>query len=120
MSKGPSRPGDRRGRLFGRRRLAADSPLVGGPVATERPMGAPVEARAGAEEAPVAPAFDPRPDDFAAPPEVRPEGAPEPGELRDLRELLPTAEQGRTIDDWGRSERVLSLFRPLGDFYYRY
>ena len=34
---------------------------------------------------------------------------PQP-ELRDLRELVPAAEPGRQLDDWGRSQRVL---RPL-------
>jgi 1-acyl-sn-glycerol-3-phosphate acyltransferase len=120
VSRGNRRRGDRRGRLFGRRRLAADSPLVGGPVVAEQPMGGPVEARAGAEEAAVAPAFDPRPDDFAAPPEVRPEVRADPGALRDLRELLPAGEEDRSLDDWGRSEDFVSRLEPLLSFYYRY
>jgi 1-acyl-sn-glycerol-3-phosphate acyltransferase len=50
--------------------------------------------------------------------------APEPGpaeevDLRDLRELVPAAEPGRQLDDWGRSERVFDAIEPLLDFYYR-
>ena len=50
--------------------------------------------------------------------------APEPApaeevDLRDLRELVPAAEPGRQIDDWGRSERVFDAIEPLLDFYYR-
>jgi 1-acyl-sn-glycerol-3-phosphate acyltransferase len=37
-----------------------------------------------------------------------------------LRSLIPAAEPGREVDDWGRSERVFSLMEPLLDFYYRY
>jgi 1-acyl-sn-glycerol-3-phosphate acyltransferase len=48
------------------------------------------------------------------------EAAPEqPVELRDLRELVPAAEPGRQLDDWGRSERVLERLEPVLDFYYR-
>jgi 1-acyl-sn-glycerol-3-phosphate acyltransferase len=41
-------------------------------------------------------------------------------DLRELRELVPAAEPGREIDDWGRSQRVFDLVEPLLDFYYRY
>jgi 1-acyl-sn-glycerol-3-phosphate acyltransferase len=44
----------------------------------------------------------------------------EPVDLRDLRELVPSAEPGREIDDWGRSQRIFDLVEPLLDFYYRY
>ncbi|MDX6632856.1 MAG: hypothetical protein QOG09_512 [Solirubrobacterales bacterium] len=38
-----------------------------------------------------------------------------------MRELLPAIEPDRTIDDWGRSERVEALLdRTLVDFFYRY
>lgn len=37
-----------------------------------------------------------------------------------LRELIPTADPSREIDDWGRSERVFQLAEPLLNFYYRY
>ena len=32
----------------------------------------------------------------------------------------PSAEPGREIDDWGRSQRIFDLVEPLLDFYYRY
>ena len=48
-----------------------------------------------------------------------PPAAPVP-ELRQLRELVPAAEPGREVDDWGRSQRVFDLIEPLLDFYYRY
>jgi 1-acyl-sn-glycerol-3-phosphate acyltransferase len=39
----------------------------------------------------------------------------------DLRRHLPGVEPERTLDDWGRSERVEGFFdRTLVDFYYRY
>jgi len=38
----------------------------------------------------------------------------------DLPELVPAAEPGRALDDWGRSQRVFDLVDPLLDFYYRY
>jgi len=41
-------------------------------------------------------------------------------DLRRLRELIPVREEGRELDDWGRSERVFELMQPLLDFYYRY
>jgi len=47
------------------------------------------------------------------------DGQPEPDPRR-LRELIPTAEPSREVDDWGRSERVFSLMEPLMNFYYRY
>jgi 1-acyl-sn-glycerol-3-phosphate acyltransferase len=47
------------------------------------------------------------------------EPAAEP-DLRLLRDLIPAADPGREVDDWGRSERVFSLMEPLLDFYYRY
>jgi 1-acyl-sn-glycerol-3-phosphate acyltransferase len=34
--------------------------------------------------------------------------------------MLPSSEPGRTLDDWGRSQRVFDLIDPLLDFYYRY
>jgi 1-acyl-sn-glycerol-3-phosphate acyltransferase len=41
-------------------------------------------------------------------------------DLRQLRELVPSAEPGRELDDWGRSQRVFDLVEPLLDFYYRH
>ncbi|MDQ2938932.1 MAG: acyltransferase family protein [Actinomycetota bacterium] len=117
MSDGARRPRTRW--LGGRRRLGPDSPLVGGPMVTEPPMGGPVEARAGAEEAAVAPTFDPRADDYARP-EVTPDVVPERANLPDLRALLPATDEERSLDDWGRSESFVSLVEPLLNFYYRY
>ena len=45
---------------------------------------------------------------------------PPPLDLRELRGLVPAAEPGRELDDWGRSQRVFDLVEPLLDFYYRY
>jgi 1-acyl-sn-glycerol-3-phosphate acyltransferase len=39
---------------------------------------------------------------------------------RELRGLIPSAEPGRELDDWGRSQRVFDAIAPLLDFYYRY
>ncbi|MDP9276931.1 MAG: glycerol acyltransferase, partial [Actinomycetota bacterium] len=119
MSDRARRPGTRRRRLGGRRRLGPDSPLVGGPVVTEPPMGGPVDARAGAEEAAVASTFDPRADDYARP-EVTSGAVPERANLPDLRALLPATDEERSLDDWGRSESFVSLVEPLLNFYYRY
>ena len=69
-------------------------------------MGGPVAARAGAEDAAEPAGFDPRPDDFAAPSEPS-RLVPDPAELRDLRALLPTSDEERSLDDWGRSERFV-------------
>jgi 1-acyl-sn-glycerol-3-phosphate acyltransferase len=92
-----------------RGRLSASSPLLGGPL----------EAEAGAEDRrePVR-GYDPYDDPYALPARVRPPDF-EPTEEQ-LRELIPAAEAGRELDDWGRSERVLDLMQPVLDFYYRY
>ncbi len=46
------------------------------------------------------------------------EGPPKPPSRRDL---LPAIEPDRTLDDWGRSERVEGLFdKTLVEFFYRY
>ena len=49
-----------------------------------------------------------------------PERAEPVVDLRELRELVPSAEPGREVDDWGRSQRVFDLVEPLLDFYYRH
>ena len=54
--------------------------------------------------------------DLPAPPPAR----RSPVDLRELRGLVPSAEPGREIDDWGRSQRIFDLVEPLLDFYYRY
>lgn len=94
----------------GRGGLRAGSPLLGGPIEVEEPP------RPGDA---VEPAYDPRADALAAPEVTRREPPPE-GDPRDLRELIPTSDPGRALDDWGRSERVFDLMQPLLDFYYRY
>jgi len=49
----------------------------------------------------------------------QPPPAEQAAELRELRGLVPAAEPGRELDDWGRSQRVFDLIEPLLDFYYR-
>jgi 1-acyl-sn-glycerol-3-phosphate acyltransferase len=62
--------------------------------------------------------YDARTSVLDLPPEPQPQPAEEV-DLRDLRELVPAAEPGRQIDDWGRSERVFDTIEPLLEFYYR-
>jgi 1-acyl-sn-glycerol-3-phosphate acyltransferase len=99
-------------RGLGGRPLTADSPLFGGRLSSE----------AGAEEAaPPAAPYDARPDDLSEPelgtlPE--PPSSPEPS--LDDPSLLPEPQDDRAVDDWGRSEALLTLADPLLDFYYRY
>lgn len=45
---------------------------------------------------------------------------PSPAEIEGLKSLLSSPDLERSVDDWGRSERVVSLFEPLLNFYYRY
>ena len=85
-------PRKRRLRGGGRSGLSRESPLLG------------YDARTSVLDLPPAP--EPEPDE-----EV---------DLRDLRELVPAAEPGRQLDDWGRSERVFDTIEPLLDFYYRH
>src|SRR3954447_4587161 len=92
-----------------RGRLSADSPLLGGPLTTG----------AGADEPPAhPPEFDP-PEAAERLPQPRPEQetALDP---RALRDLLPSPDESRALDDWGRSERVFQLVEPMLNFYYRY
>jgi 1-acyl-sn-glycerol-3-phosphate acyltransferase len=100
-----------RGRASARRgRLSSDSPLLGGPLDTG----------AGAEEPrPATVAYDAHDDPLHIPSASAPAEPAEP-DPRLLRELIPLAEPGRELDDWGRSERVFSLIEPLLNFYYRY
>jgi 1-acyl-sn-glycerol-3-phosphate acyltransferase len=97
----------RRRRPASRRGLSGDSPLLGGRL----------EVAAGAEEPRSRGlAYDPRSGELdlpAAPPrDGRRPAAP--------RDLIPSAEPERELDDWGRSQRVFDLIAPLLDFYYRY
>jgi 1-acyl-sn-glycerol-3-phosphate acyltransferase len=96
-----------------RRGLGGHSPLFGGPLTVD----------AGREEPrPVEPAWDARASELDLP--MATPTADEAGEelhdLRDLRRLVPAAEPGREVDDWGRSQRVFDLVEPLLDFYYRH
>jgi 1-acyl-sn-glycerol-3-phosphate acyltransferase len=63
--------------------------------------------------------YDARTGVLDLPPEPEPQ-PPEEVDLRDLRELVPAAEPGRQVDDWGRSERVFDAIEPLLDFYYQH
>jgi 1-acyl-sn-glycerol-3-phosphate acyltransferase len=77
--------------------LSPDSPLLGhGP----EPQG--YDHQTGVLDLPVPPPDEERVD------------------LRDLRGLVPAAEPGRELDDWGRSQRIFDLVEPLLDFYYRH
>ena len=64
--------------------------------------------------------YDARDDAYARPALPAPSGA-EPGddEAAGL-DLIPPPDPEREIDDWGRSERLVSAFEPVLDFYYRY
>jgi 1-acyl-sn-glycerol-3-phosphate acyltransferase len=101
-------------RGLGGRRLGPDSPLFGGPL----------PGLAGDEEAVRPdPGYAPRPDDFASgdaralvPPAFDGDGASD----RDRDRPMPAPEQERSLDDWGRSERLLELADPLLNLYYRY
>ena len=78
-----------------RRGLSRDSPLLGHRQEGYDPQGGVL--------------------DLPAPPSEE-----EPVDLRELRGLVPAAEPGREVDDWGRSQRVFDLVEPLLDFYYRH
>ena len=106
---------------LGGRPLSADSPLLGGPLQDpdqELSDGSGDDATAGAEDSNGrVEAFDPRPDYYATPPAAAPA---ERSNLSDLRALLPASDEERALDDWGRSERFVSLVEPALNFYYRY
>ena len=88
------------------RRLSAESPLLGGRIATEEPP-APAPA----------PGYDARADLYSLAAAAPRPAAPEPPPADDL---LPARDPERSVDDWGRSERVFQMVEPLLDFYYRY
>lgn len=85
--------------------LGGSSPLFGGDGGS---AAQPPAAAATIEEAPEPESLRPP---VAGPTEV---------EMEKLRELLAEPDPERSVDDWGRSERVVSLFEPLLNFYYRY
>ena len=98
--------------------LGSDSPLFGGGTAP----GAENAAVSGGSRSPErdGSAWDPWPDEFAGAAAEAEEAAERLMSLGDLRELLPAAEPDRALDDWGRSETVVSLMEPILNFYYRY
>lgn len=113
---GSRRPASRSLGLGGRP-LGSSSPLLGGPLAApekeDEPRHAPSPDHA-------APSYDPSADGLAAsPPSALRAAEPEVPAER-MRELLPPPEEGRELDDWGRSERLVGLADPLLNFYYRY
>lgn len=101
--------------------LGSDSPLFGG-AGTPEPEPKLEREEAAAPPAPeVFPPWDPRADDYATAPLPDPPSPKElEGAIDELRDLLPAAETGRSLDDWGRSETVVSLMEPILNFYYRY
>jgi 1-acyl-sn-glycerol-3-phosphate acyltransferase len=106
--------GERRAVGLGGKPLDRDSLLLGGRRGQERHAPDP-------EPGPD-PGFDPSGDSLAER-AVRTGDLEPPADgptLEQLRELLPTPEEGRSLDDWGRSEMVVSLVDPLLNFYYRY
>ncbi|MCB0870880.1 MAG: acyltransferase family protein [Solirubrobacterales bacterium] len=103
-------------------RLGSDSPLFGGTGQEQNGNGrSPGQSDPDHEESPV---WDPSQDDFANAREAAAAEASRAAEellsLADLRDLLPAAEPDRALDDWGRSETVVSLMEPILNFYYRY
>ena len=49
-----------------------------------------------------------------------PERVSETPPPRLLRDLIPPGDPERSVDDWGRSERIFQLVEPALNFYYRY
>lgn len=99
---------------LGGKPLGTSSPLLGGPV-----VGADEDESLHAPEPDGIPSrFDPTGDHLAADPPAALRAPEAPGP--DLRALLAEAEEGRELDDWGRSERMVELTDPLLNFYYRY
>ncbi|MCO5316429.1 MAG: acyltransferase family protein [Solirubrobacterales bacterium] len=119
MSDGP---GPHRRQGLGGRTLDSDSPLFGGrdevtgtgpapPAAgesTPNDGNSALKAAAAVAESAIANGENPA------------TGSRDLTALAELRELLPAAEPDRSLDDWGRSETVISLMEPLLNFYYRY
>ena len=100
---------------LGGRPIGADSPLLGGRVEEIE------EVRHAPDPERLPPTYDPSADELAAslPSSLELEGADAPS-AEQLKELLPAAEPGRDLDDWGRSERLMALADPVLNFYYRY
>jgi len=111
---------------LGGRTLGADSPLFGGSDEALASSPGPDPDRAGPEtanggqaEADLEAAAAVAEKAIAA--GISPAlGTATPADLAELRDLLPAAEPDRSLDDWGRSETVMSWMEPLLNFYYRY
>jgi 1-acyl-sn-glycerol-3-phosphate acyltransferase len=106
---------------LGGKPLSAESPLFGGPLAEEEENGIGLarEPTAGAEDSNGAPqAYEVHPDDLVAPEPSAPAVEEPAADLRPL--LAEERDEGRSVDDWGRSERVVSMLDPALNFYYRY
>jgi 1-acyl-sn-glycerol-3-phosphate acyltransferase len=103
---------------LGGRPLGSDSPLFGG-AGSEPSNG---DSAQSAERPKPIPPWDPRADEYATDEGNAHIETPEEAEaaLAELRSLLPADEADRNLDDWGRSERVISLVEPLLNFYYRH
>ena len=109
-----SPPPRRRAIGLGGRPLEADSPLLGGEIEAVRHAPDPARSQLHGE------GFDPSNDGLASSPPSSLVQAGEGPPIERLRELIAEADPGRDLDDWGRSERVMSLIDPLLNFYYRY
>jgi 1-acyl-sn-glycerol-3-phosphate acyltransferase len=110
------RPDTRQRRRKPASRHGLSGELVGGGERAD-----PLAAEAGAEELRATqPKFDPHSGVLDLPAEAPREPAGEGPDPRELRELIPSVEPGRELDDWGRSERFFDLVAPVLDFYYRY
>ena len=64
--------------------------------------------------------YDARDDAYARPALPVPSGEETVDDEAAGLDLIPPPDPGREIDDWGRSERLVSAFEPVLDFYYRY
>lgn len=104
---------------LGGRKLGADSPLFGG--SGPSPEAPPSTATPLETERPT---WEANPDAFAESRELAAaeatRAAKELMALDEFRQLLPAEEPDRALDDWGRSETVVSLMEPILNFYYRY
>ena len=89
--------------------LGGEAPILGGELTAE----------AGSEErqAPAAP-YDARADAYVEPKPDASENGDAPADDLAATDLLPAPDPARNVDDWGRSERVVSMFDPLLGFYY--
>lgn len=104
---------------LGGKPLGSDSPLFGGESGNGKADGHPDP---GEQPPKPIPPWDPRADEYASEDPSGEIETPEQAEaaLAELRSLLPADEAERNLDDWGRSERVISLVEPLLNFYYRH